>query len=280
MLEVKDLQVVLRQDRGRQGHQLHRRRGPGRHPDRHQRRRQDHDAAHHLRTAQPEPARSASRASGSTARPAHEIVALGLAHSPEGRRIFPRLTRRGEPRARRVRPQGHGRHRQGHATRPTTLFPILGERREPAGRHVLRRRAADARHRPGHDEPAQAADAGRALDGPVAAHDAADHGDHPELKSAGHDDPAGRAERPGRAVARRPRATSSRSARSSSTGTGQELLHDERRPQGLPRRGLSPSASGAGALRHGRGVVYRSGTPTGRDHHVLGYPTGYPTSLT
>ena len=39
---------------------------------------------------------------------AHDIVQLGLAHSPEGRRIFPRLTVEENLLPRRVRPQGQG----------------------------------------------------------------------------------------------------------------------------------------------------------------------------
>src|SRR6185437_7008659 len=57
----------LRQDRGGQGDQLLGGAGPDRHADRYERRRQDHDAA-------------------------HQIVERGLAHSPEGRHIFPRMT--------------------------------------------------------------------------------------------------------------------------------------------------------------------------------------------
>ena len=67
-------------------------------------------------------------------------------------------------------------------------------------RHAVRRRAADARGRPGADEPAEAAAARRAVDGPGADADPADlrhhHGDQP----AGHHGAAGRAERPAGAV--------------------------------------------------------------------------------
>ena len=58
-----------------------------------QRRRQDHADARHLR---PDPAdrraRSSWRASTWSATPAHRIVELGIAHVPESRRLFPRMT--------------------------------------------------------------------------------------------------------------------------------------------------------------------------------------------
>jgi branched-chain amino acid transport system ATP-binding protein len=68
-----------------------------------------------------------------TGRPAHEIVAHGIAHVPEGRRLFPRLTvldnlKMGAflPRARR----GFGESLE----RVYALFPVLAERRhQPAG---------------------------------------------------------------------------------------------------------------------------------------------------
>ncbi|MBO0811324.1 MAG: ABC transporter ATP-binding protein [Microlunatus sp.] len=67
------------------------------------------------------------------ARPAHEIVAGGLAHSPEGRRIFPRLTVEDNLRlgafARKDR-AGIAKDLQ----RAYDLFPVLYERRgQPAG---------------------------------------------------------------------------------------------------------------------------------------------------
>ena len=93
---------------------------------------------------------------------------------PGGAPDLPATDGRGQPDARCVRPPGQGGDRQGPGpgVRPV---PDPEGAAGPAGRHLLRWRAADAGHRPGHDEPAQAADAGRALDGPVAADDAADH---------------------------------------------------------------------------------------------------------
>ena len=110
---------------------------------------------------------------------AHDIVALGIAHSPEGRRIFPRLSveenltlgafaRKDQA---QIRTDLHAAYE---------LFPILGERSKQAGRHVLRWGAADAGHGSGDDEPAQAAHARRAVDGAVPADDEADHVDRPD----------------------------------------------------------------------------------------------------
>jgi branched-chain amino acid transport system ATP-binding protein len=65
--------------------------------------------------------------------PAHEVVALGLAHSPEGRRIFPRLTVEQNLQLGaylRKDTAALARDRQ----RAYTLFPVLGERsRQAAG---------------------------------------------------------------------------------------------------------------------------------------------------
>lgn len=65
--------------------------------------------------------------------PAHKVVGMGLAHSPEGRRIFPRLTVQDNLMlgafARKDR-SGTGKDLQ----RAFDLFPILAERRhQPAG---------------------------------------------------------------------------------------------------------------------------------------------------
>ncbi|MBK6887695.1 MAG: ABC transporter ATP-binding protein [Tetrasphaera sp.] len=64
--------------------------------------------------------------------PAHQIVQLGLAHSPEGRRIFPRMT------VEENLLLGAFARRDGDITKDLhaayDLFPILGERsRQPAG---------------------------------------------------------------------------------------------------------------------------------------------------
>ena len=69
---------------------------------------------------------------------AHDIVQLGLAHSPEGRRIFPRLTVEENLVPRRVRPQGQGADPDGPRVGVRPL-PHPARAAEAAGRHVLRR---------------------------------------------------------------------------------------------------------------------------------------------
>jgi branched-chain amino acid transport system ATP-binding protein len=63
--------------------------------------------------------------------PAHKIVALGLAHSPEGRHIFPRLTiTENLQLGAFLRTDKPGVEKD--IQRAYTLFPILGERRKQA----------------------------------------------------------------------------------------------------------------------------------------------------
>ena len=75
------------------------------------------------------------------------MVELGIVQVPEGRRIFPEMTvvenlRMGSfVKATR-------KDRERNVERAFTLFPRLKERAEAARRHHVRRRAADARHRP------------------------------------------------------------------------------------------------------------------------------------
>ena len=76
-------------------------------------------------------ARSSSTASHSTPYPAHKIVALGLAHSPEGRHIFPRLTiAENLHLGAFLRSDKEGIEKD--IKRAYDLFPILGERRKQA----------------------------------------------------------------------------------------------------------------------------------------------------
>jgi branched-chain amino acid transport system ATP-binding protein len=67
--------------------------------------------------------------------PAHEIVELGIAHVPEGRRIFPRMTVREnlELGAFTRVAKGQGAEVAADFDRVFGLFPILAERRAQAG---------------------------------------------------------------------------------------------------------------------------------------------------
>ncbi|MFJ9625098.1 ABC transporter ATP-binding protein [Streptomyces sp. NPDC101181] len=63
--------------------------------------------------------------------PAHQVVSLGLAHSPEGRHIFPRMTIEDNLRLGAfLRKDGEGINKD--IKRAYDLFPILGERRKQA----------------------------------------------------------------------------------------------------------------------------------------------------
>jgi branched-chain amino acid transport system ATP-binding protein len=61
-------------------------------------------------------------------RPAHEIVARGIAHVPEGRRIFPRLTVEENLKMGGFLPSSR-RHYPETVARVYDLFPVLAERR-------------------------------------------------------------------------------------------------------------------------------------------------------
>ncbi len=61
-------------------------------------------------------------------RPAHEIVARGIAHVPEGRRIFPALTVADNLRMGAFLPAARRRYEESLA-RVLALFPVLAERR-------------------------------------------------------------------------------------------------------------------------------------------------------
>ena len=84
---------LLRGDPRAQGHLAHGRRGRGRDPARRERGRQVDDAAldqgPHPRPQGRDPLRGSATSPGPRA---HEIVKRGIAQSPEGRRLFPRMT--------------------------------------------------------------------------------------------------------------------------------------------------------------------------------------------
>ena len=91
-------------------------------------------AAHDLRAdAGRDRDRSSSRARRISGGRRTRSSRLGICHSPEGRRIFPRMTVLGEPRPGRVPAQRQGRHR-GDRQRVLDLFPRLDERKGPEGR--------------------------------------------------------------------------------------------------------------------------------------------------
>ena len=147
------------------------RRGRDRHPDRRQRRRQDHHAA------EPSPGCARSPRAAITfdgedisSCPADQrVVRLGIGQSPEGRGIFPGMTVHGEPATWAPTPAGTRRGIAADLERVLRAVPAAGRAAQAGRRHAVRRRAADARHRPGADGQPQAAAARRAVDGSGAA---------------------------------------------------------------------------------------------------------------
>ena len=91
-----------------------------------------------------------------TAVPAHKLVRLGIGHAPEGRRIFNRLTV-----LENLQMGAYSRQDKAEIAsdydRVLRPLPEAPGAPRPVGRDALGRRAADARHRPGSDGPAQAA---------------------------------------------------------------------------------------------------------------------------
>jgi branched-chain amino acid transport system ATP-binding protein len=82
--------------------------------------------------------------------PTHEIARLRIAQSPEGRRIFPRMSVAENLQMGADATDSSEADRASGLERVFALFP----------RHAVRRRAADAGDRPGPDEPAPPVDAG------------------------------------------------------------------------------------------------------------------------
>ena len=87
-----DAPRLLRQHRGAQGRFADRQPRRDRDPHRLERRRQEHDAAGDQRHAQAARGAPSWRGNEIQHLPAHEIVNLGIAHSPEGRKVFSRMT--------------------------------------------------------------------------------------------------------------------------------------------------------------------------------------------
>ena len=135
----------------------------GRDPARPQRHGQDHhralDHGHHAGRA---PAPSPSKAGRFNGLPSYRIAQAGLGLVPEGRQVFPNLT---------VRENLVATARKGAVDAGTRLQAVSapgsaqGQLRQPA----LRRRAADARHRPRADDQPAPADPRRGDRGPRAA---------------------------------------------------------------------------------------------------------------
>ena len=99
----------------------------------------------------------------------HKIVEMGLVQVPEGRQIFTKLSVEENLRMGAYTMKDPQRQKENWE-RAMELFPGAGP---PGGGHSVRRRTANAGHRPGADEFPQNAAAGRALHGPVSHYDPA-----------------------------------------------------------------------------------------------------------
>ena len=198
---------LLRQHHRAARRRPRRRRGRDRHADRRQRRRQvdaDDDDLRQSAGARRHDRLCAARTSPGCRRT--RSCAVRIAQSPEGRRIFPRMTVLENLQMGAAITEFA--HFDEDLERVFTLFPRLKERQRPARRHAVGRRAADARHRPRADEPAAAAAARRAVARPRAADRQADlRGDPRAEQARGADRLPGRAERLPCPEARRTAAT-------------------------------------------------------------------------
>ena len=140
----------------------------------------------------PRPRRSGAlrRRSRSAALPAYDIVKLGIALVPEGRRLFPLAVRRGEPAGRRLRPAAAGRW---NLDRVYGSFPLLRERAAIRRHGAVRRPAADGRDRPRADVEPAAAPVRRAQPRPRPDRHPRHLRGAADIKAAGHQRGPGRA---------------------------------------------------------------------------------------
>ena len=154
LLEVDDIHTYYGNIEALKGISLDGRGGRDRHADRLQRRRQVDDAALDLGAHAAARGHDPLRRRGDRARsPPQEIVQLGISQSPEGRHCFPRMTVR-ENLDLGAYLRRDERDRRGPRARLRAV-PAPQGARAPEGGHDVRRRAADARHRPRADGPAR-----------------------------------------------------------------------------------------------------------------------------
>ena len=92
MLEVRDLVCRYGEVAALQGRVAEVAQGPARGADRRERRRQEHDAARHLGPAAGQPGRIVFEGEDITQRRRRRSCARGIAHCPEGRRVFPHMS--------------------------------------------------------------------------------------------------------------------------------------------------------------------------------------------
>ena len=149
--------------------------------------------------------------------PAHEIVFMGVSHAPEGRKIFSTLTVKENLNMGAYTLSNKARIEE-HREARLHAVPAAQGTAQPARRHPLRRRAADAGHRPGADVRPQGAAARRTVARPRPAPGARHLRHRTRDQPLRHHDPPGRAKRPRRARSWRTRATCWKPAASCSPG--------------------------------------------------------------
>ena len=137
-------------------------------------------------------------------KPPHEIVEMGVCQSPEGRRVFRRMSvlENLEMGAFSARDKASI---SADFERVYGLLPTAQGTRDPEGRDDVRRRAADAGHRPRADGRAQGPAPGRAVDGPRTDPGRAESSRSSRRSTSRDDGPPCRAERPDGAGDRQPR---------------------------------------------------------------------------
>jgi ABC-type sugar transport system ATPase subunit len=119
----------------------------------------------------------------------HEVVARGICHCPEGRRLFSELSvLKNLQLGAYLRKEGRNRRRSGARV---CAVPGFARAAEAAIGHVVRRRAADGRHRPRIDGPPRTAAPRRAL----RRHSAEAQANDLRLHSADHERRHGRSAR-------------------------------------------------------------------------------------
>ena len=116
----------------------------------------------------------------------HEICNLGIGQVAEGRQLFPSLTTLENLQMGAMLPRARGQI-EANARRSVRAVSAFGRAPETTRRHTVRRRTADARHRPLLDGPPGTDDARRALARPgaepraaTASHDSATQSERPD----------------------------------------------------------------------------------------------------
>ena len=133
----------------------------------------------------------------------HKVVKMGISQSPEGRRLFPRMSVLENLQMGAFQRSDRAGQRED-MDRVFSLFPRLAERKNQRAGTLSGGEQQMLCDRPRADGEAEAAPARRALDGPGTDLRREDLRDRAGDQRAGHADPARRAKRPGGARHRRP----------------------------------------------------------------------------